>query len=200
MYQKKNTQFALRRLMLAVSLLLICVILVVGVTWARYQTEKNSYLEYKTRNPGAVSLCTAYNEDGTLTEGNVTWTWSEGVGTAHFYISNGTSTTEYSNEDVSATIRLLGSLSATNATVEMTVSDGSSTTTWLSATPVQIKEGTPLYSTFGNGNTYVFLNEDGSELSWNLEGGTLSVLSVDIYVDLGQIQDAALLQLQVVGN
>lgn len=200
MYQKKNTQFA-RRLMLTVSLLLMCIILMVGVTWARYQAKKNSYLSYNTREPAAISLWSGYDEaTGTLTEGNVTWTLSNGVGTAHFYISNGTSTMEYSDEDVSATIRLLASQRATNAQVVMYVSDGSSTTTW-PATPVQIKEGTPLYDTFGGGNAYVFLEEDGSELSWKLEGGTLSVLSVQIDVrNLEQIDDAALLQLQVVGK
>lgn len=201
MHQKKNRPFALRRLVLTVSLLLLCIILAVGITWARYRAEEDSFLQYTTRDPGAVSLWAGYNElTGTLTAGEIPWTFSNGTGTAQFYISNGTSEADYSDEDLSAAIRLLVSLNAADAQVELSVSDGSSTATW-GGTPVEIQEGTPLFTSFGGGTAYVFQNENGSELDWNLEGGALSVLSVQIEVsNLEQLDGAALLQVQVVGK
>lgn len=201
MHQKNNKPFALRRLMLAVILLLMCVVVMVGVTWARYQEENNSELKYNTREPAAISLWSDYDSlTGELTAGDRTWMFSEGTGKLSIYISNGSSRTDYSKEDQSVSIRLIGTLGIKNAQVSILVSDGSSATAW-TATPVQIKEGTPLYSTFGGGNTYIFQDEDGEELSWNLEGGALSVLAVQIDVwNLENIEDAALLQLQVVGK
>ena len=201
MHQRKKKQSALPKLMFTAGLLLMCMILMVGLTWARYQEEEINSLQYGVREPASVSLWSDYDEvTGTLTEGECSWTFSDGMGTLRFYISNNTAETDYSDEDVSVSIRLLGTLSITDAQVYLSVSDGSSTTTW-AATPVQIKEGTPLFDTFGGGNAYVFQDENGSELCWTLKGGSLSVLSVQIDVlNLEQIKDAALLQLQVVGK
>ena len=201
MDQKKDKQAVFPRLSLTVGFLLMCVILMVGVTWARYQEEKTSYLQYNARESASVSLWAGYDEStGELIEGDPVWSFYEGGGTLRFYISNSTSAADHSAEDLRVSIRLLGTLGITNAQVSLVVSDGSSTTTG-NAVAVQIKEGTPLFDTFGGGNAYVFLDEDGSELEWNLKGGTLSVLSVQIDVlNLNEVSDAALLQLQVVGK
>ena len=201
MNQKKSKPIAVRRLMLAVTLLLLCAVVTVGVTWARYQEEENSYLEYNTREPGMILLWSDYDPlTGELTEGNRAWRFSNGTGELDIYVSNGTSTVEYSEEDQSVSIRLIGTLGISNAQVSIFVSENG-VATRCTATPVPIQEGTPLYSTFGSGNTYIFRDEDGKELSWNLEGGTLSVLGVLIDVqNLEKVEDAALLQLQVLGK
>lgn len=201
MHQNKNKLFTLRRLMLTASLLLLCVILAVGAAWARYRTEEDSFLQYTTRDPGGVSLWAGYNEfTGTLTAGDIPWTFSNGTGTAQFYLSNGTSETDYSEEDLRAGVRLLVSLNAADAQAELSVSDGDSTATW-SGTPVEIQEGTPLFTSFGAGTVYVFQDEAGSELEWELQGGALSVLSLQIDIsNLEQLDGAALLQVQVVGK
>ena len=201
MNQKKSKPIAVRRLMLAVTLLLLCAVVTVGVTWARYQEEENSYLEYNTREPGMILLWSDYDPlTGELTEGNRAWRFSNGTGELDIYVSNGTSTVEYSEEDQSVSIRLIGTLGISNAQVSIFVSENG-VATRCTATPVPIQEGTPLYSTFGSGNTYIVRDEDGKELSWNLEGGTLSVLGVLIDVqNLEKVEDAALLQLQVLGK
>lgn len=201
MNQKKSKPIAVRRLMLAVTLLLLCAVVTVGVTWARYQEEENSYLKYNTREPGMILLWSDYDPlTGELTEGNRAWRFSNGTGELDIYVSNGTSTVEYSEEDQSVSIRLIGTLGISNAQVSILVSENGIATR-CTATPVPIQEGTPLYSTFGSGNTYIFRDEDGKELSWNLEGGTLSVLGVLIDVqNLEKVEDAALLQLQVLGK
>lgn len=201
MNQKKSKPIAVRRLMLAVTLLLLCAVVTVEVTWARYQEEENSYLKYNTREPGMILLWSDYDPlTGELTEGNRAWRFSNGTGELDIYVSNGTSTVEYSEEDQSVSIRLIGTLGISNAQVSILVSENGIATR-CTATPVPIQEGTPLYSTFGSGNTYIFRDEDGKELSWNLEGGTLSVLGVLIDVqNLEKVEDAALLQLQVLGK
>lgn len=198
MNQRKSKPIAVRRLMLAVTLLLLCAVVTVGVTWARYQEEENGYLKYNTREPGTILLWSDYDPlTGKLTEGNRAWRFSNGTGELDIYVSNGSSTVEYSEEDQSVSIRLIGTLGISNAQVSILVSENGIATR-CTATPVPIQEGTPLYSTFGSGNTYIFRDEDGKELSWNLEGGTLSVLGVLIDVqNLEKVEDAALLQLQV---
>ena len=201
MSQKKNTTPAVRKLMLMALLFLLCVVVMVGVTFARYQEEDSSDLNYNTRKPGAVYLRSDYT-DGVLTGENIVWTSTpDGTRTAHFYIGNGISEADYSDEDLSVSIRLLASLSAAGAQVDLSVSDGSSVTTWKSATPVSIREGTPLHSTFGDGNTYIFYDDNGEELIWNLTGGAFSVLAVQVKVqNLKELEGAALLQLQVIGK
>lgn len=201
MNQKKSKPIAVWRLMLAVTLLLLCAVVAVGVTWARYQEEENSYLKYNTREPGAILLWSDYDPlTGELTEGNRAWRFSNGTGELDIYVSNGSSTIDYSEEDQSVSIRLIGTLGISDAQVSILVSENGIATR-CTATPVPIQEGTPLYSTFGSGNTYIFRDEDGKELSWNLEGGTLSVLGVLINVqNLEKVEDAALLQLQVLGK
>jgi hypothetical protein len=173
----------------------------VGVTWARYQEEENSYLNYNTREPGTISLWSDYDPvTGELTGGKSTWTFSNGAGMLNIYVSNGSSMADYSEEDQSVSIRLIGTLGISDAQVSILVSkDGIETR--CTATPVPIQEGTPLYSTSGGGNTYIFRDENGKELSWNLEGRALSVIEVQIDVwNLEAIENAALLQLQVVGK
>ena len=194
----KKRQLVCSKMMFTVILLLLCIVLLIGATWARYQEEETTYFKYITREPGTISLWTGYNaETGQLIEGDCVWAFNNGSGSLRFYVSNSTSGSDYSEEELNVSIRLLGSLSATNAQVIMSVSDGYSTTR-LVASPVQIVEGTPLFDTFGGGNAYVFLSENGSECEWTLKGGTLSVLSVEIDVlNLGGIEDPALLQLQI---
>lgn len=200
MHQKNKRPIALR-LMLAVILFLMCAVVMVGVTWARYQEEENSYLNYNTREPGTISLWSDYDPvTGELTGGKSTWTFSNGAGMLNIYVSNGSSMADYSEEDQSVSIRLIGTLGISDAQVSILVSEDGIETR-CTATPVPIQEGTPLYSTSGGGNTYIFRDENGKELSWNLEGGALSVLEVQIDVwNLEAIENAALLQLQVVGK
>ena len=191
-------QLARSRLTLTAILLLLCIVLLVGTVWARYLEEKTDYLKYKTREPGVISIWPGYNAaTGRLTEGDCVWSFMDGIGTLRFYLSNSTPEVNYSDEDLRVSIRLLGSLSARNAQVVMSISDGTSTMR-LTASPVEIVNGTPLFDTFGSGNAYVFLDESGAEFEWDLEGGALSVLSVQIDVwNLDGIEDPALLQLQV---
>ena len=200
MHQKNKKPIALR-LMLAVILLLMCAIVMVGVTWARYQEEENSDLKYNTREPGVISLWSDYDPvTGKLTEGKSAWTFSDGAGTLNVYVSNGSSATEYSEEDQSVSIRLIGTLGISDAQVSILVSEDGIETR-CTATAVPIQEGTPLYSTSGGGNTYIFRDDSGKELSWDLEGGALSVLEIQIDVwNLEAIENAALLQMQIVGK
>ena len=201
MHRKNEKHAALSRLMLTGILLLLCISLTVGITWARYYGEETSSLGYTPREPSVLSLWSGYNPDGedaVLTGWQeLAWTFYKGNGMLSFYVSNGTSMMDYPDEDFSVSVRLLSSLNITGAQVSLSAGDDGFTWT---ATPVKIEEGTPLFDAFGGGNVYVFLDEDGSELSWDLEGGNLSVLPVQLDVSNLEQEDAALLQLQVVGK
>ncbi len=199
--QKKTSEW--KRLLMLVLLLLACAILVVGVTWARYYAEESVHLQYTPRQPGMVLL---WGGGGTETaslseaEAEPAWIFYNGTGMLDFCLSNGTDETNFAEYDQNVSIRLMGSLSVTDAQVTITVFEEEEAKTW-AALPVQIREGTPLYDSFGGGYAYVFQDENGEELSWMLEGGALSLLSAQIEVlHLEQAEDAALLQLQIVGK
>ena len=58
-----------------------------------------------------------------------------------------------------------------------------------------------MYQTFGAGQAYIFTDSSGNELSLSLQGGVYSSLSGYIEITgLKEIENAALLQLQVVGQ
>lgn len=68
------------------------------------------------------------------------------------------------------------------------------------AVATRIGVDSPLYNTFGDGWVFSFLNEDGMERSWTLEGGTLSVLEMTLTLEGTALTDPSLLQLQITGD
>lgn len=70
----------------------------------------------------------------------------------------------------------------------------------IAATAIWINPESPLYDTFGDGWVFSFLNEDGTERSWTLEGGKASVLEMTLTLEGSALTDPSLLQLQITGD
>lgn len=191
MHPDKSNRFARYGLMLAAILLLACVVLLVGATLARYQTERVDYLGYAPKGNDPIYL---------QTDGG--WFFSGTSGVLSFSVSNSTDEGGYAAADQSVSVRLLASLALEEleGEVQLHISDGANTSVY-TAVSLSIEEGTALYKTFGAGRVYIFQDGNGNEMSYTLKGGTDSALSAQLIITgLNKPENPALLQLQVVGG
>ena len=193
MHQNKSMRFARRQLMLAAILILVCVLLLVTATWARYRTDEVSYLGYAAKTPDSISVWA--NGGG--------WSFNEDSGYLSFYIGSDGNGTDGQANTQQVSIRLLASLSIAQLEgeeVQLSVTVGTETTD-CTAVSIPIREGTSLYKTFGAGRVYMFQDEQGKELSWTLDGEECSLLLGRLEITgLSKPENPALLQLQVVGK
>lgn len=194
MHQNKSMRFARHQLILAAILILVCVLLLVTATWARYRDDEVNYLGYAAKSPDSISV---------WADGNSGWLFYDDSGYLSFHVSNDANGADYAADNQEVSIRLLASLSIAELegeSIELSVDDGTDVTT-CTAVSIPITEGTELYKTFGAGRVYIFQDGEGKELSWTLEGGKLSTLSAQLEITgLSKPENAALLQLQVVGS
>lgn len=65
------------------------------------------------------------------------------------------------------------------------------------AQAVYITKGSPMYTTFGEGWVFHFMDEEGEELHWTLEGGELSYIEMHLTMESSIPLDTSLLQLQI---
>lgn len=184
---------------LAAVLLMGCVILLVGTTFARYQMSSDPEdLAYQAKKHATVYLWSNYFDDSQSTWEVVNR--AAGGLSMEFYVSNGTDTDDYAETDQQVTVRLAATLGIQDEEGDVEVALRTEEGKTYLGTAQPILENTPLYASFGAGWLYTFLDEDGEELSWTLEGGTLSVLAMQMYVQGVTVEDTSLLQLQVSGD
>lgn len=190
------------RLGLAVILLAACVLLTVGVTWARYQAGSNTMVSYQAKGPARVFLYSAISqtESGTsfTSFDQAFWEGADGTYSLDFAIGNSDGDT-VSEEPQAVSLRLIAS---GGITVNMDTAlflylpeEG----TAFQGSAQQIAEGTPLYNSFGPGWVFQFRDGEGEELSWSLEGGSLSYISAQLILQDVEITETSLLQVQVDG-
>lgn len=65
------------------------------------------------------------------------------------------------------------------------------------AQAVYISKESPMYTTFGEGWVFRFMDEEGKELRWTLEGGELSYIQMHLTMESSIPVDTSLLQLQI---
>lgn len=229
MNQRKPNMTRWYALGLAVILAVGGLVMSVGVTWARYRTDVNGSIFFQSRKPLAVWLGkmeTADDGGAVFTPtGQRSWEQVDGKLQLDFAVANGTSLEVFETADQRFHIRLLGSLGAWSGeetaaiylvippveipAEEETETETEETTeqipavpaepTRVKATAVRIEPNTQLWSTFGDGWAFCFLDEQtGEELAWTLEGGGLSCLDLDLVIEGGTLTDTSLLQLQIV--
>ena len=227
MNQRKPNKIRWYALALTVLLAVGCLVMSVGVTWARYRTDMSAGIFFQARKPLAVRLgITSVNEDGNIVfvpTDQHSWAQANGKLYLDFAMANGISVEEFEAEDQRFHIRLLGSLGAWSGeeTAAITLmippaleeareetdeptQDG--TTGEIPAEPVavptvagQIQPNTQLWTEFGDGWEFRFLDpQTGKELVWSLEGGKLSCLELELVIEGGTLADTSLLQLQMV--
>lgn len=216
MNQRKPNMTRWYALGLAVVLMVGCLAMSVGVTWARYRTDVNGSVFFQARKPLSVCLgrMEAADDGGAVftTTGQRSWEMVDGRLQLDFAVANGTSLEAFEAADQRFYIRLLGSLGAWSGEetaaiylvippTEESVEEATETAepTLVKAAAVRIEPNTQLWNTFGDGWAFCFLDEQsGEELVWTLAGGGLSCLDLDLVIDGGTLTDTSLLQLQIV--
>lgn len=158
------------------------------------------------------------------------WKMVDGQAQLNFAVANGTSAQSFESRDEQVRIRLIGSLGILTgeetATIKLVVpvqeeeipqettdpeqttepteateaTEPVVTTMEFVATAVRIAENSPLYTTFGDGWMFCFLNEEGAEITWLLDGGQLSYIDMTVILENGTLTNTSLLQLQVTGE
>lgn len=198
---------------LAVVLLVVCLILSTGVTWARYRSEVSKNIYFKVREPIAVCLGQVERGEGMPEEGRFvrtdggSWKLDEsGILKMNFAIANGENELSYEERNQEVYIRLIGTLGiqseADDVALKLTYpsADDPEKTEEVKAKAVRIKAGSAMYATFGDGWMFRFTDKYGEELAWTLEGGALSCMEMELSVEGGALRDTSLLQLQIFGK
>ena len=198
---------------LCAMLVVLGLVGIVGVSYARYQVNKNAGIFYTPRQPEQVYLGQMVTgEDGETRfdpQAQGYWQTVENHSQLAFTVANGVSADDYAQQDQQVQIRLAGSLGVWNgektADVRLCIPRQAQT----EESPIQFDEiqgiatriqpDSQMYSVFGEGWVFTFPGADGKEMTFFLEGGSLSAHSMYIMIDGTQLTDPSLLQLIVTG-
>lgn len=197
------------RLPVRIYLLLLCLtlssLLLVGVTFGRYQQEfpPVSY-PFIAEGRGSLVLGGVVTQDW-LDSGKwpaVPTDWITDINTASldFSISNGRSTTDFTQRNQTAIVRLVTGLGVgepENMAVKLTYYQDEQPVTFIGRAE-KIHEGSLAYQHFGQGWVYRFYDAMGDEIVFTLTGGTLSYQNLT--VTLTGETDPVLCQLQIFGS
>ena len=171
-----------------------CLFLAVGSTWARYRTDYSGNVTIAAGKPVNALVGTWDDETGKFTESSeLLWTEEDGTMNLAFAVSNNSV-----GEDCTVRVRLIVSLGAWSEDFDaksVVISDG--TESKYTMEPLRIVKNSAMYYTFGDGWMFRFLDEDGEEACWTLEGGKLTCKEFGITIDSSVLTDISLVQLQI---
>lgn len=187
------------RLMLTAALFLVigCLVAASGVTFARYRVQQEAGFTFQAEKNAMI--CLGVEKDGAFALEQSTWFETvDGSMELSFAVSNGRSAQVFAQADQMARVRLIATLGAWSAesTGELVLTVGEKTYT---ATAERIPEGSALFSEFGDGWIFRFLNESGEEHTFPLRGGALDYTVMQLRLN-GTMHDTNLLQLRVVAE
>jgi len=202
MSQRKPNKKNWYSLGLAVLLCMALLVITTGTTQARYRAERERDIYFRARVPdqihlGTVSVVTDENEteDETVSTKEVftpnsQLIWETDARTAQltFAVANGVSEQDYSARDQKVRLCMIGSLGVWTGTqppslyLVLPLEEGEQETV-ITATVSPIMEGTALYLEYGDGWIYTFLDAEGEELYWELPGGELSFVTLQVAVE-----------------
>lgn len=198
---------------LAAVLVMLSVILATGTALARYRTKYDKTIQFAADKPAGIYLGMVDAETESF-DATATGTWEQAGDTMqlHFSVANGTDAEAFAEKTQIFRVRLIGSLGIGQEQampviklMESGIQDDAEAAPeeeGYTAEPVAIAEGSLLHSTFGGGWMYCFLDENGEELTWTLEGGVFSCvdLCAVLVLDENTSIDPSFLQLQVIGE
>lgn len=193
-------------------LMILCLMTAVGSSFARYQTNQSESLLLTARNPVQVYLGTTVTdaETGeTVFDSQAVGSWETTIDSSRlaFTVANGTSTQAYTQQDQRFSVRLVGSLGIWDGSVTVDVTlripkEAEQTDPQfdeIQGTGTRIQPETPLYRTYGDGWVFSFLDEDGEEMTWLLEGETFSSVDMTVILEGTELTDPSLLQPVITG-
>lgn len=207
--QKQNRTLALAAALLPI-LLLGCLIASTGGALARYRAEWKGQYYFTVRPPDQVVLGKMVTEG----EGEATfdpsaqgvWETVDGRQQLEFTIANGTAPDAFAKENQRVSLRLIGSLGiwdgseTFSVTLQLPPEEDADQPKMIKAAVTRIREGSPMYTTFGDGWVFDFFDEEEREVvSWLLEGGALNTVTLTLILEGATANEASLLQLQISG-
>ncbi len=206
--RKQNRTLALAAALLPILLLGILVASTGGAL-ARYRADKKASITLEVRPLDQVYLGQMVTaEDGKVSFDPTApgvWKTVDGKQQLEFTIANGTAADAFSQENQRVHLRLIGTLGIWDGSEKMKLTleypseeDPGKTETCI-AKVTRIREGSPMYTTFGDGWVFAFFIEDGEELNWLLEGGALNTVTMKLWLEGAALDEAGLLQLQISG-
>lgn len=196
------------RMGLAIFLLLLSLAAAVGVSFARYRADHSQSLYFMVQKPGRIYL----GNMATMDEPNILTFDHRAVGSwkpvddslqLELTVANGTSAQDYPREDQSFSVQLVGSLGLWDGTEVADVTlrvrkEGAYDD--FRGTAARIRQGSPLYQTYGDGWVYSFLSENGEEMSWSLEGNRFSRVDMTVILAGSDLTQPSLLQPVITGH
>ena len=180
-------------LLLAAVVALGCILAAAGVSYARYRSDNTFDRIFSVRESGTVLLGKT-DENGLFLQEQSTWQTVDGITSLDFAISNGTDGENWSKVDQQASIRVLAGPGAWDGTLTLTVGETS-----YAAVPTAIVEGSALYRSFGEGWVLQFLDAQGNELSFSMDGEVWTTTSMRLTLT-ADLADTSLLRLQVISQ
>ena len=188
-----------------------CLILSIGTTFARYRSDTEEAIIFEPRVPISVTVSKLTESAALDTKSEIAWEkQTDGSMLLNFAVSNAiidaAGGTTYQEEDIRVRVRLIGTLAAWSEeqTGKVILTDGTMTKDKelkeFTADIMRIPENTSLYYSFGDGWVFRFLDGEGEELTWILEGGALSCVEMNITMDASAFSGTSLLQLQIIGE
>ena len=185
--------------------LLLCSVLILGVTFGRYLQDFSPVTyPFVADGGGTLVLGGTVTQDwldkGVWPDMATDWTVQADTATLAFSISNGRSAEGATSRSQLATVRLVAGLgigAPENMTVTLSFSHNGQMRT-LTGEAERIQKGSMLYQNYGDGWIYYFYDDLGNEKNFTLSGGKLSYENMT--VTLTGDTDPVLCQLQVFGS
>ena len=185
------------RLALATLAVVLCVILAAGTAFARYRTESEAEIAIQAQAVSYVYLGGVFN--GEFTAGSGNWQNNdEGNPQLQFMLSNQGVAEAAAPGDQEVWLRVLVSETLGNQGLQLVLTTPDRKN--IMATPTPIGKTTPLYQQFGPGWIYTFQDTNGEELTWELDGGVRSEVTMTLTALCDIVPDTSLIQLQATGR
>lgn len=216
MNQRKTNNVLWYSLVLALLLCIGFLVISTGTTLARYRDEQHKEISFTVREPeqiclGTVRTVTAeeaatgdLTEDTQIFDPETTPTWESGseLHTLELAVANGRSQSDYSKRDQKVRLRLITMWMGDripDVKLRLPDPENPENVVEIKATVTEIAQGTGLYETNGPGWIYRFEQDDG-EVSWTLEGGKLSFVSITVVMNNISLDNPSLLQPQIIAD
>ena len=201
---KKKRNVILRVIILC---LWFCLVLGVGVSYARYRTDlmtisywfKSSYSDTIMMRGFVTDEADA--KDGVWNTVPDSWEHTQwDTAMLEFSVSNGSSGKAYASRDQLVTIQLVASLSIQNPEnlqVSVVTLDDQGNEVIYAGIPTEIRKGSFLHSLYGDGWVYTFVDANEEQKDFLLKGNRLCYQNFTVFVE-GNV-DAALLSIELNG-
>ena len=212
-HRKLNTPVYLS-LGLCAVLMVLCLMVATGTTFARYRLDQTLSMEMEARPLDQVYLGRWGIDEDTdkpifLTDEQNTWKTVDGETSLEFTVSNGLTEESFAGKDLRVYVRIVGTLDIRNGgngpVLKLLVpagEEGEDPEEFIGK-PERIPQGTQLYHIFGEGWIFRFCDEEGEEIFQTLEGGSLNWTELKLIMELPQGDPnsyTGLLQLQITGD